>query len=186
MEPKVRNGKLVQKLITAAVAAIVGIATVLTIISGFEITNTYNTLVEEELRTAVNQLASEMDNVWDGDWSYVDGALYKGEENVMVEYEEIMDELKSKTGVEYSLFYGPTRTITTMKDSSGKKAVGHQISDKVKNAVIDNGQLLFMKGKPAGAAENYFCYYAPMKNSDGSVVGLWTKIPLKGDKLFIC
>ena len=36
MEPKVRNGKLVQKLISAAVAAIVGIATVLTIISDRE------------------------------------------------------------------------------------------------------------------------------------------------------
>ncbi len=94
MEPKVRNGKLVQKLIIAAVAAIVGIATVLTIISGFEITNTYNTLVEEELMASVNQLASEMDSVWDGDWSYVDETLYKGEENVMAEYEEIMDVLR--------------------------------------------------------------------------------------------
>jgi methyl-accepting chemotaxis protein len=172
MEPKVRNGKLVQKLIFAAVAAIVGIATVLTIISGFEITNTYNTLVEEELMVAVNHLASEMDSVWDGDWTYADGALYKGEENVMAEYEEIMDDLKSETGVEYSLFYGDTRVITTMKDSSGKKAVGYQISDKVKNTVLSGGQLLFMKGKPAGATENYFCYYAPMKNSDGSVVGM--------------
>ena len=172
MEPKVRNGKLVQKLIFAAVAAIVGIATVLTIISGFEINNTYNTLVEEELKASVYHLASEMDNVWDGDWSYVDGALYKGEENVMAEYEEIMDNLKSETGIEYSLFYGDTRVITTLKDSSGKKAVGYQIGDKVKNTVLSGGQLLFMKGKPAGATENYFCYYAPMKNSDGSVVGM--------------
>lgn len=172
MEPKVRNGKLVQKLIIAAVAAIVGIATVLTIISGFEITNTYNTLVEEELKASVYQLASEMDNVWDGDWSYADGALYKGEENVMEEYEETMDDLKSKTGIEYSLFYGDTRVVTTMKDSSGKKAVGYQIGDKVKNTVLSGGQLLFMKGKPAGATGNYFCYYAPMKNSDGSVVGM--------------
>jgi hypothetical protein len=28
--------------------------------------------------------------------------------------------------------------------------------------------------------------YKWMNTSDGSVVGLWTKIPLKGDKLFIC
>ncbi len=69
MEPRVRNGKLVQKLIFAAIAAIVGIAVVLTVISGIEINKTYNSMVEEELRVAVEQLNNEMSNVWDGDWS---------------------------------------------------------------------------------------------------------------------
>ena len=40
MEPRVRNGKLVQKLIIAAVAAIVGIAIALTIMSAVEINKT--------------------------------------------------------------------------------------------------------------------------------------------------
>ncbi len=172
MEQRVRNGKLVKKLIIAAVAAIIGIAAVLTIISAVEIDNTYNSMVTEELNLAVDQMNSELSNVWDGDWSYVDGVLYKGETDVMEEYERLMDELKTMTGVEYSLFYDKERVITTMKDSSGKKAVGHKISDKVYNEVVNSGREYFMKGVPAGAAQSYYCYYSPMKNSDGSIAGM--------------
>ena len=50
MEPKVRNGKLVLKLIFAAIAAIIGISVVLTIISSFNINNVYDEMVEEELK----------------------------------------------------------------------------------------------------------------------------------------
>ena len=173
MEERVRNGKLVQKLIFAAVAAIVAIATVLTIISGIEINKTYTNMVEEELRVAVAQLNSEMTNVWDGEWVMTDEGLYKGEENVMVEYEEIMDSLKSRTGIEYSLFYGKTRTITTMKDSSGKKAVGYDISDTVYNTVFGGKTPMYIpKTIPAGATEKYYCYYEPLYQDDGTPVGL--------------
>ncbi|RKM56004.1 methyl-accepting chemotaxis protein [Butyrivibrio sp. CB08] len=172
MESKVRNGKVVQKLIFAAVAAIVGIATVLTIISAVQISNTYNDMVEEELNVAVTQLASEMTTMWDGDWHLEGGQLYKGEENVMKEYEETMDELKAETGIEYSLFYGPQRLITTMTDAAGNKAVGYNISDKVKNTVITGGQGMFLKTVPAGAAKEYYCYYVPLENEDGTIIGM--------------
>ena len=99
MEVKERNGKLVLKLIIAAVLAIIFVATVLTIISGIEINRIYSDMVQEELRVAAEQLNSEMSNVWDGDWSLSDGDLYKGDENIMEEYNEIMEEMKSLTGI---------------------------------------------------------------------------------------
>ncbi len=52
MEQRERKGKLVRKLVFIAVAAIVGIATVLVIISGFLINNIYDTMIKEELRVA--------------------------------------------------------------------------------------------------------------------------------------
>ncbi|MCR5670396.1 MAG: cache domain-containing protein [Butyrivibrio sp.] len=172
MEPRVRNGKLVQKLIIAAVAAIVGIATALTIISSVELTKTYNNMVTEELKVGVEQLSSEASTMWDGPWEYTDGVLYKGGENVMAEYEEFMDELKAKTGIEYSLFFGKTRVITTLKDKNGNKAVGYDISDKVYDTVMKNKQHFTAKTTPAGAAQEYYCYYIPLYNDDGSVVGM--------------
>ena len=172
MEPRVRNGKLVQKLIIAAVAAIVGIAIALTIMSAVEINKTYNSMVQEELKIAVEQLKSEMDNVWDGDWNLVDGDVYKGEENVMEEYGEIMDELDSETGIVYSLFYGKTRMITTMIGTNGQKATGHDASDAVVNHVLGSKEIYFTNTVPSGAAEKYFSYYAPLVNSDGTAVGM--------------
>ncbi|MBQ7614400.1 MAG: methyl-accepting chemotaxis protein [Butyrivibrio sp.] len=172
MEIRERKGKLVQKLIIAAVAAIIFVAIMLTVISGVEISKTYNNMVQEELKVAVEQLGSEMSNVWDGDWSMADGNVYKGEENIMAEYEEIMDELNRKTGLEYSLFYGKERVITSMKDSSGKKTTGYSISDTVAGKVLTNKEEYFLRTVPAGASEEYFCYYSPVFNSDGSAVGM--------------
>jgi methyl-accepting chemotaxis protein len=172
METRVRNGKLVQKLIFAAVAAIVGVATVLTVMGGIKISDTYMKMVQEELSVAAAQLDSEMNNVWDGPWDYRDGILYKGEENVMEEYEEIMDALKAETGLEYSIIYGKERVITTMKDSSGKKAIGHNISDSLYDTVVNKKQSYFAQAAPAGVSQEYYIYYVPLANDDGSVVGM--------------
>ena len=156
METRVRNGKLVQKLIFAAVAAIIGVATVLTVMGGIKISDTYMQMVQEELSVAAAQIDDEMNNVWDGTWSYQDGILYKGEENVMAEYEEILDDLKSVTGLEYSIIYGKERVITTMKDSSGKKAIGHNISDSLYDTVVTKRQSYFAQAAPAGDPQEYY------------------------------
>ena len=172
METRVRNGKLIQKLIFAAVAAIVAVSVALTIIGGISVSNTYKDMVEEELKLAVEQLNSEMSQVWDGDWSNDGGTIYKGEQNVMAEYEEIMDDLKAQTGVEYSLFYGSERVITTLKDSSGKKATGYKVSDTIVSHVITGLQEFYIQTQPAGATEEYYCYYMPLKNTDGKAIGM--------------
>ena len=172
MEVRERKGKLIQKLIFAAVAAIVVVATALTILGGIEVNKTYKNMVQEELKVAVSQLDSEMNNVWDGSWSYADGVVYKGEENVMAEYESIMDAMKASTGVEYSLFYGKERAITTMVDSSGKKATGYNISDTVFSHVVTGKQDYYVQTTPAGVTGQYFCYYMPLLNDDGSAIGM--------------
>ena len=172
METRVRKGKLIQKLIFAAVAAIIGIATALTIISAVEINNTYKDMVQEELKLAVEQLNSEMTNVWDGEWTNRDGAIYKGEENIMAEYEEIMDELKSNTGVEYSLYFGSQRFLTTLVGANGEKATGQQASAEVVGQVMTNGQEFYSKRTPPGTTESFYCYYMPLENDDGTIVGM--------------
>lgn len=172
MEVKERNGKLVLKLIIAAVLAIIFVATVLTIISGIEINSIYSDMVQEELRVAAEQLNSEMSNVWDGDWSLSDGDLYKGDENIMEEYNEIMEEMKSLTGIEYSVIYGKTRQITTLLDGNGNKAVGYDVSDDVYNQVVGNKLEYYAKSIPAGTNEHYYLYYLPLMNDDGTAIGM--------------
>ncbi|MBE5841632.1 MAG: methyl-accepting chemotaxis protein [Butyrivibrio sp.] len=172
MDEKVRNGKVVVKLVIAAVAAVIGISIVLTVISGIRTKDVYNDMVQEELKVAVKQLESEMNQIWDGDWNYVDGVVYKGEQDVTSDYETIMDDMKSKTGVEYSVIYGKERVITTLKTSSGSKATGVSLSDKVYDTVVKNKQDYYLKTVPAGASTSYYCYYAPLKNDDGTVIGM--------------
>ena len=135
MSTKVRNGKLIQKLIIIAISAIIGISIILTGISSFEITNIYNEMVEEELKVGAEHLQSELNSVWDGDWKYENGTLYKGEQNVMEEYESIMDELRNKTGIEYSLFYMDERVVTTLTEN-GSRLVGYKAGESTVSTVI--------------------------------------------------
>ena len=172
MEQHEHNGKLVQKLIFAALSAIVGLAIVLTVICAVELTSTYHSMVEEELTVAGTHLASEMSSVWDGDWSYQDGVLYKGEQNVMQEYEELVDNLKKETGIEYSILYGKERVITTMTEN-GKKLTGFEVSDEVYQNVVGNKQSLFIPNTvPGGATEKYYTYYVPLCQDDGTPVAM--------------
>ena len=172
MDEKVRNGKVVVKLVIAAVAAVIGISVVLTVISGIRTKDVYNDMVQEELKIAVKQLESEMNQIWDGEWSYADGVVYKGEQDVTSDYETIMDDMKKETGVEYSVIYGKERVITTLKTSSGSKATGVNIPDKIYDTVVKNKQDYYSKTVPAGISTSYYCYYAPLKNDDGTVIGM--------------
>ncbi|AOZ96160.1 methyl-accepting chemotaxis protein [Butyrivibrio hungatei] len=172
MDEKVRNGKVVVKLVIAAVAAVIGISVVLTVISGIRTKDVYNDMLQEELKIAVKQLESEMNQIWDGEWSYADGVVYKGEQDVTSDYETIMDDMKKETGVEYSVIYGKERVITTLKTSSGNKATGVNIPDKIYDTVVKNKQDYYSKTVPAGVSTSYYCYYAPLKNDDGTVIGM--------------
>ena len=172
MEPKAKNGKLVQKLIIAAISAILGISVVLTVISSVNINNVYDEMVQEELMIAAEHLQSELNAVWDGDWEYIDGQLYKGGENVMEEYENLMDSLHQKTGIEYSLFYMDERVITTMS-ANGKKLVGYKASSESVSKVLNAKQELYStKATVAGSDTRYFGYYAPMLQSTGASAGM--------------
>ncbi|WP_408070604.1 methyl-accepting chemotaxis protein [Butyrivibrio sp. JL13D10] len=172
MEAKIRKGKLIQNLILISIAAIIGIAVILTIISSVEITNTYNDMIEEELKIGAEHLQSEMNSVWDGDWSYVDGQVFKGEQNVMEEYQELMDELHSKTGIEYSLFYQDNRVLTTIFNGN-TRLTGYKCSEVESEKVLKNKTEYYaIKTTIQGTDERYYIYYAPMLQSDGSVAGM--------------
>ncbi|MBR1893165.1 MAG: methyl-accepting chemotaxis protein [Lachnospiraceae bacterium] len=172
MEIKVRKGKLIQKLILIAIGGIVGLVAVLVIISGNLINHIYDNMIQEELRVAAEQLCSQINSTWDGDWSFDGTSIYKGEENVMEEYQNIMDDLKSRTGIEYSIFYGKTRELTTLM-VNGKKITGFDVSDPLYEKVVGRKEGSYMPGaQPAGADQKYFSYYVPLEQPDGTAIGL--------------
>ncbi|WP_051197406.1 methyl-accepting chemotaxis protein [Butyrivibrio sp. MB2005] len=172
MEAKIRKGKLIQKLILVAIAAIIAISAILTIISIVELKKTYDTMVEEELKVAAEHLQSEMDSVWDGDWSYDGTSLFKGEQNVMEEYEELMDALNEKTGIQYALFYMDERVITTLQEN-GQRLVGFKSDASTSEQVIQNKHEYYTPdGSVPGTSKKYYSYYAPVLQDDGTIAGM--------------
>ncbi|MCR5656371.1 MAG: methyl-accepting chemotaxis protein [Butyrivibrio sp.] len=170
--PVSRKKKLIVNIILIAIIAVFAVGLILNIISGFEINRTYKNLIKEELKATAEHLNSQLDSTWDGDWSYVDETLYKGEEPVFEEYESLMDELHAQTNVDYTLFFGDTRIITTlMKSDNSGRLVGTKASEAVISACLKGGEDYYASNLNI-EGKKYMGYYVPVKNTDGSIIGL--------------
>ena len=146
-------------------------AVVLVLVGISNIKEAYVSSYEEELKTAAVQMESEFSNEWDGDWAYDGENLTKGGQPVYDEYKNQLLELKEETSLEYTIFYGDTRMISTLVDEQGKSMEGTQASEKVVDIVINNGKDYHAKGLKI-AGEEFYVYYRPLYNEDGSVVGM--------------
>ena len=167
-----RRGKLIGKVVgISTVAATIG-CLILTFIGIREIRTTYLDMTEEELHTAVTIADSEFTKMWDGDWDWDGTTLTKGGEPVYDEYLATMENLKSETNLDYTIFYGDTRVITTIKkEGTDEYFLNTQASQEVVNTVINGGKVLY---KPNMTIEgtNYYVYYSPLSNDDGTMVGM--------------
>lgn len=169
---KQRKGKLIGQVVrVACIASAVG-CILLTVIGIFKIKGTYLDMVHEELHAAGTIADSEFTKMWDGDWEYTDGQLYKGGEPVYEEYLETMEDLKAETGLEYTLFYGDERVVTTLKMAgTNDYLLNTKASSDVTDAVIKQGKSIYLPGRQIEGTE-FYAYYAPLANGDGTVVGM--------------
>ena len=169
---KQRKGKLIGQVVgISCIAAAVG-CIILSIIGMKEVKDTYLDMTEEELHTAVTIANSEFTNMWDGDWDYKDSVLTKGGEPVYDEYLTTMEELKADTNLEYTIFYNDTRAVTTLKkQGTDEYFINTQASAEVVDTVINGNKVLY---KPDMTIEGhqYYGYYLPLSNDDGTRVGM--------------
>lgn len=108
------------------------------------------------------------DILYPGDYSEENGILEKGGADVR-EWLEMMDARKKITGADYTLFYGDTRYITTIKREDGRRVDGTKATQKVVDTVLLKNETYF-SDKVMINKEPYFGFYAPITNSDGTVV----------------
>ncbi len=166
-----RNRKLVGNIIVISVAAAAVLALILVIFGVRSISEAYVSSYEEELHTAAVQMQNEFTNEWDGDWEFTDGILKKGGVEVYEESRKQLDELEAETGLEYTICYGKTRVISTLTDENGNTMEGKDVSDEVNEAVVNKGQDYLAENIDIGG-EKFYGFYTPMKNTDGSIVGM--------------
>ncbi len=169
---KKRNGKLLIKIILIALGAVVMVAALLTIMSGLEINSTYQSLMEEELKATAVHLHDEVDRLYEGEWSLdAEGNLYKGE-HMLTGQDPILDGIKAQTGIEYTIFFGKTRMLTSLyKQGTNERMNGTTASDSVYNTVVGQGKEFYapdlvINNKP------YAAYYVPLTQPDGTRIGM--------------
>ncbi|MCR5033215.1 MAG: methyl-accepting chemotaxis protein [Lachnospiraceae bacterium] len=176
-----RKGRIIRKIVLLLMAAMIVMALLLTIIGVVRVTKTYKELFEDELKVATYQLEDEFSNEYDGDWGLTaDGLITRGniafnEEDGLTlndEFTDQLDDMKANTGIDYTLFIGKTRIVTTLtKEGSSERIVGTDASDAVVAQVLNAGST-YLAEDITIAGQLYYGFYVPLKNDDGTIVGM--------------
>ncbi len=134
---------------------------------------TMNAQVEETLSIVANTAETMLEANYPGDYKLVGDTsleLYKGDKNITREY-SIVDQLKEDSGMDITLFYQDTRILTTLVNSKEERVVGTGAPEKVIKDVLQSGEAHFYSNISI-FNERYYAYYRPLKQSDGTVVGI--------------
>ena len=165
--------KLLINVIIVAIVAISLVAVLLSTMASVNVKNVYHNLILEELKATTEHLADEASALNDNsDWELIDGDLCKGGSSVSEELGSIIDNIHSETGIDYTIFFGDTRILTTIyKQGTNERLIGTKASDAVISAVINgkgeySSDSLVIEGMP------YYGYYCPLFNSDGTVAAM--------------
>ena len=130
----------------------------------------YN-LIEEKLGAVAMNVESLYNVYAEGDYSYEGNVLMKGDKVLSEDY-ALIDRIKNGVGLEVTIFWGNERAITTVTDSSGKRAIGTTIdTDWAKDLLSGKIDYYFTEDVEIAGAE-YCGYYIPLTQSNGDIVGL--------------
>ena len=171
MKKKSRN--MVRRIILIASALALLMAATIGVIGYNHIKEAYLTSFSEGLHAAAILLENQLSNELPGDWSLSeDSQLLKGETAIHDLYQDQLDTLNKQTGMHFTLFYGDTRYVTSLTDAdTGKRMEGTKASDAVVSEVLNRGNEYLAENFQIGG-QDWYAYYIPLKNSDGSVVGM--------------
>ncbi|MBR1873690.1 MAG: diguanylate cyclase [Eubacterium sp.] len=142
----------------------------LTIYSQFSVREGMDYEVERSLSGIAHNLLSTYNTIDAGQFA-VDGDKYmKGETDITADY-RIMDDIKTDTGADVTLYYGTTRRMTTIVDDDGNRLTDTEAPEDVIAQVYNAGEEYFSTGVDVQGV-NYYGYYVPIQNDDGEIVGM--------------
>jgi len=110
-----------------------------------------------------------------GEWSIVNGEMYKGTSPV-ADWQDFIDDIAQATGGVYSVFAGSTR-IATNVHQDGKRQLGTQISEAVAEQVLHKGNKFEGTANVLGIPHH--TVYLPIRDKSQQIIGvIATGIPI--------
>lgn len=133
--------------------------------------------MQEEVFASLEAIAVSIDAAYmaidEGDYSLSDdNELFKGELNV-TENENLIDSFISGNNKQVTLFYEDVRYATSLVSvETGERILGTTADPEVYKRVVGQGETIYLSDIVINNTDYYACYI-PMRNSDGSIVGMY-------------
>ena len=141
----------------------------ITVFSANRLRSSIESEIEKALKIVATSVNETYTSLYEGDYSQdQNGKLKKGDIQISGD-NGLIDSLKEQTGFEVSLMFGNMRLITTVRNPNGARANGIGIPTDTYNT-IETGEAIFVTDYSVGGT-NYYAFYQPLINSDGSVIG---------------
>lgn len=168
-----KNGHLYRSLQSMSVIPLLVLALIITVFSYYAVKQAMHTEVHIELRNTAENVMMMYDLLYPGDY-YLEGTnsydFYKRTQNLTDDH-SIVDRLKADTQTDVTIFYQDTRILTTICNTEGRRITGTGAGALVIQDVLFSGQPHFYTNTEING-QQYFAYYTPLRNSDGSIVGM--------------
>lgn len=173
-----RKGKVYYSMQAISVLPLFILGLVLIFSSSFFFSKAMHKEVSNGLKNAAELCTALLDSTYPGDYRLEETSLngqtayslYKGDADITSNY-SFVDNIKSITDMDVTLFYQDTRILTTITDWEGKRIIGSGAPDKIISEVLSAGTSQFYDNVLINGT-TYFGYYSPLLNSDGSVTGM--------------
>ncbi|MGN0153269.1 MAG: methyl-accepting chemotaxis protein [Lachnospiraceae bacterium] len=163
--------KITGKIVLMVLFPLIFISIMGVIMAGNNQEDTAYRLIEEKLEAVALNVDSLYGVYGEGDYSYEDGILKKGNKILSDDY-SFIDRIKEESGIEVTLFWGNERAITTVMDAEGNRAIGTTIdADFAKDILNGKSEKHFTKDIEI-AGSDYCGFYIPLTQENGDVVGL--------------
>ena len=171
MKKKASGLKLKLYLLTVAPVVLVGV--VIMLLSTNKMSSSLQSMAETRLDNVCEALASAYNTLYEGDWNYDEASdsFTKGEHDLYATY-DMLDKIHEESGLHITIFYGDTRRMTTVPGDVNGRFVGTQAGEQAIKTVLQEGDT-YLNSNTIINDEPYFSYYTPLKNSDGSIVGMF-------------
>ena len=157
--------RLKGKILTIVIAPIVAFCVIIYIVSKIKISSVTKDIIQSNLHALALDvqdnisLSMGLENRY---WVDDNGDMWNGD-SLNLSQDTDFDKIKDEAGIDISIFFGDTRYVNTIKDSSGARVVGTKARTDVIEQVLGKGEAMFVERIDIlGNGSEYFGYYIPL------------------------
>lgn len=128
--------------------------------------------IKNEVYNAAHSFSYNLDSEFHGELYLKNGSLYKGDTMISrMDFMTTISSISCNEDVDFTVFWGDTRILTTVKGRNGSYITGTTADPKVVDSVLGRGiEYYYSRIKING--KSYAGYYIPIMNSSAKTVGM--------------